>query len=202
VAARPVRQIQVTGECDNLDAFLLDDLRAEAAARFTSHLHECDECRESVDRQRWIDGALKSSLGAALERAPIALNDSLRTSPSSRRQHARLIACGLATLAAAIAVAVGWTAKLNRQAEHGPQPGTNSIAKQEGDVPDIVTPAIVNDAKRPHATFVSSQDAIAVPIESAEEDVTIVRLYPTTETERRMEHELLLQTIQSEFNGG
>jgi hypothetical protein len=180
----------MTSECEKLDAYLADDLSADAAIRFTNHLNQCATCRDAVDEQRWIDQVLRSHELAIIEPAPPALHETFRISIARRRQRTRLIACGLATAAATIAVAMGWTLKLN-----GPAIATRREAPSQ-----ITTHA--GPAMPPRATFVSNGDTIAVPLECADENVTIVQLYPTTETERRMRRELALQILFSESNGG
>ena len=46
----------------------------------------------------------------------------------------------------------------------------------------------------PQATFVSTTDAIVVPLESPSSDVTVVQVYPTTDTERHWRLEAVLST--------
>ena len=56
-------------DCENLDAFLADDLSPSEVSRFTAHLHECASCRDAVDQQGWIDGLLSSPILTELEAA-------------------------------------------------------------------------------------------------------------------------------------
>jgi anti-sigma factor RsiW len=155
-------------ECDNLDAFLSEELGADAAARFEAHLSACDACRDAIDEQRWIDGLLRTSGKLQTEGVPDTVIQSFRTSIIRRRRRAKLVACSVAA-AAAIIIAAGWTAMTNRQASG---PAGSEVAT--ADVPihiDSIHPA--------RATFVGGADMIVVPVESRHSDVTIVRVYPT-----------------------
>jgi hypothetical protein len=150
--------------CSNLDAFLLDDLPAEAALRFTAHLHQCDSCRDAIDQQRWIDGLLVSPVCRELESTPGALIDSFCTPKLSRRRRARFVACAFAT-AAALAIAAGWTV-LNREARHTTSPSVVTVSSREGTDP-------------PQSFFIGGADLLVVPVASRHPNVTIVRIFPT-----------------------
>jgi anti-sigma factor RsiW len=195
--ARRANRLTMIHECENLDAYLAKELPAGAAAHFARHLDECEPCRHALDQQRWIDRLLASSEIESLEPAPPELRDALRTSIGHRRRAAQLFACSLAAAAAVAIVAAGWTLMLNRQAMHVAGPTTGHIAKT-----DVSESLESSHSTAPHATFVSNGDTIAVPLESTDDEVTIVQLYPTTETERRTRRELALQLIYSESNGG
>jgi anti-sigma factor RsiW len=184
-------------DCDNLDAYLANDLPAGAATHFVQHLNECSACHEAVAQQRWIDNLLHSNEFASIEPLPAGLRETLRRSNTKSRQTTHLIACGLAAAATIAIVAVGWTLKLNRQAAVF----RASTATQTTAQVNPLNPNSSNSASR-RATFVSNGDTIAVPLESGDDEVTIVQLYPTTETERRTRRELALQFIYSESNGG
>ena len=181
----------LNSNCNKLDAYLADDLSAEESQRFESHLAECDACREAINEQRWVDSLLQSPVRIQIERPPAEVLDSFRSSLSQRRRIWQA-ACGLAA-AVVLVIALDWL-QLNRQAK---QP---SIAKGQ----DIaVTDAVHATApSKPQATFIASTDAIVVPVESPSTDVTVVQVYPTTETERRwrLEQSLLSASIKS--NGG
>jgi anti-sigma factor RsiW len=192
----------VKRDCDNLDAFLADELAADASTQFAQHLEVCDDCREAVGEQRWIDGLLRSGTHESDESVPQSLYESLRHSTVRRRHSVRLIACGLAAIAAAIAVAAGWTLTPNRQADGIAANNNDAASEQHVIVESNIHAAAAIDAQKPQATFVSSDDTIAVPIESTDDDVTVVQLYPTTQTERRWRRELALQITHSESNGG
>jgi hypothetical protein len=54
----------------------------------------------------------------------------------------------------------------------------------------------------PKVTFITDGDAIAVPLASDGAQVSIVRLYPTTTTERRWQRELSLSAGHAGQDGG
>jgi anti-sigma factor RsiW len=194
--------VNVKAECENLDAYLADELSFEAASQFVQHLGTCEECRYVADEQRWIDGLLRSDVSATLESAPAALVESLRDAAVvHRRRRAYRIVGSLAAVAAVIVVAVGSTILFNSQTER--------IAASVGASQDAtltpeteVVPAVAPDSVLPKAVFVGTDEAIAVPFESSDDNVTVVQLYPTTDTERRLQRELAFQSFESDANGG
>jgi anti-sigma factor RsiW len=182
----------INSDCNNLDAYLADDLPVDEALFFESHLEECGACREAIDEQRWVDSLLQSPVRIQIERTPAEILNSFHTSLSHRRRRVWQAACGLAA-AAVLIIAVGWL-ELDRQARRP------SISK----VQDIAVAQTVHATapSKPQATFVASTDAIAVSLESPSTDVTIVQVYPTTDTERRWRLEQSLLSASTKPNGG
>jgi anti-sigma factor RsiW len=190
----------VTRDCDKLDAFLLSELSPRDAERFELHVCTCEECREAVEQQKWIDNLLGSDVAAELEPAPFALHDSLRALPTRRRKNIPVTAFAVAT-AASLLTAVGWIAMQSQPVDTVHDQVVKPSIRHPVS-PTDVTPALANNTTRPRATFVSSGDSIAVPVESTDDDVTIVQLYPTVQTERRLHRELALQATLLDSNGG
>jgi len=178
-------------DCNKLDAYLADDLLVDDARRFESHLEVCSTCREAIDEQNWIDSLLQSPERIQIERTPPAILDSFHISVS---QHRRVwqTACVFAT-AAVLVVALGWLV-LNRQAR---LPSISEV--QNATVPESVPAATPTPSQ---ATFVATTDAIVVPLESPSTDVTVVQVYPTTDTERRRQFEQSLISASTIPNGG
>jgi anti-sigma factor RsiW len=174
----------MTSDCDKYDAYLNGDLTVDDVARFKSHMESCAGCREVVDEQRWIDGLLHSPIRLQLEHPPAAILDSIRISLAHRRHRIFQAACGLAT-AAVLLIAMGWFA-LAGQGRSPTSPERRDIA--------VVEPARALAPVHPQATFVTTSEAIAVPLESPSSDVTIVQIYPTTDTERRWRLEAAVST--------
>jgi Putative zinc-finger len=182
----------INSDCNKLDAYLADDLSADDVDRFESQLETCAECREAIDEQKWIDSLLQSPMRIQFERASAEVLDSFHSSLSQRRRRVVQAACGLAA-AAVLVIALGWL-QLNRQATHP------AISKgQDVAVAEAIRATAPN---KPQATFVASTDAIAVSLESASNDVTIVQVYPTTDTERRWRIEQSLLSASTKPNGG
>ena len=155
--------------CEYLDAYLSGDLPADAESRFTAHLDHCEGCRDNIDQQRWIDTLLCSSLGAELESPPAALLERVHQRTLHRRHRSvRLTLCGLA--AAALAIAAGWTAILDRQGI-GPAivPVNEAALAQTRNSPS---------PEHPRSTFVGGPNVLVVPMESSHPNVTVVRVYP------------------------
>jgi anti-sigma factor RsiW len=178
-------------DCNKLDAYLGGDLSADDVSRFESHLEVCGGCREAVDEQQWIDDLLQSPARMQIEPTPAASLDSFRIAPA-RRRRALQAACGLAA-AAALLVAVGWP-MLNRQARHPSVAEVQNVTVNE--------PSQIVDPVQPQATFVTTADSIVVPVDSPSTDVTVVQVYPTTDTERRWRLEQSLLSISTKSNGG
>jgi anti-sigma factor RsiW len=154
-------------ECKHFDAYLVGELPVEQAAGFERHLLHCDDCRELIEQQRWIDGLLQSPERLQVERAPAKLIDRARKT-ISQRGRVRIAACGLAA-AATIFVALGWLALYR-----------GAVDRSDSDaLPVDIAEAASPRAAAPRATYVGGADVIAVPIESHHADVTIVRIYST-----------------------
>jgi hypothetical protein len=197
-----VRQTIMTHECDNLDAYLANEMPGAAAARFAQHLNECSACRQAVDQQRWIDSLLQSKQLAVLEPVPMPLHEALRTSLAQRRRQARLIAFSAASIAATVLIAVGWTVTQNREAANLVGNDGNRTVQGRDLRSTNSSPAMVTSDRAPQSTFVSNENAIAVPLDSQDYDVTVVQVYLTTESQRRIQRDLSYQYIQSMLNGG
>jgi Putative zinc-finger len=178
--------------CNNLDAYLSGDLSGDERAAFESHIDGCATCRDAVAQQHWINDLLQSPERIQLERPSATILDPFRVSVAQRRRHVMRAACGLAA-AATLLITVGLI-KLNRQA--------NGALKTEGPPVAIAEPVHAPTPAPLPATFVSSSDAIVVPLESTSDDVTVVQVYPTTDTERRWRLEQSLSSTSTELNGG
>ena len=104
---QPSEQIMNSNSnCNNLDAYLSDDLSGDERAIFESHLEECATCRDAVDEQQWIDDLLQSPERTQLERPSATILDSFRVSIAQRRRRVVQATCGLAA-AATLLIAVG-----------------------------------------------------------------------------------------------
>jgi anti-sigma factor RsiW len=189
--------MSVNDTCNNLDAYLADDLPGCERAAFESHLDLCPACRDAADEQQWIDGLLQSPARLQLERPPASILDSFQLSVAQRRRRVLQAACGLAA-AAVLLIAIGVSLKDNQEAAQPVDRVANTSASVEPTkAPTAQAPAATT---RPPATFISTSEAIAVPVESSSSDVTIVQVYPTTDTERRWRLELALSTNSVETN--
>jgi hypothetical protein len=78
---------------------------------------------------------------------------------------------------------------LNRQAFRSAKLEPNDVA--------VIAPRVEMESKPPPATFVSTSDAIAIPLESPADNVTVVQVYPTIDTERRWQLETTLTTTSA-----
>jgi hypothetical protein len=168
---------EMNAECENLDGFLDGTLSPVNCARYEAHLRACENCRDEIKQQRWIDSLLTSPVRHELEPVSEALCRSVRNAVW-RRRHGRLIACGLAA-AAVLVVAAGWTAVLNRQARIAAVHQISETGDREDEPspnPSLRGRGMVEAAR---ATFVAGPDSLAVPVASRHPNVTIVRVYPT-----------------------
>lgn len=173
--------------CDNLDAFLLGDLGRDEAAHFERHLGTCSACREAIDGQRWIDGLLQWPARADLEPAPEAIVKSIQVSIDRRRKRQRTAVGGLA-VAAALAVAAGWTlwARVRPQQPAAGQvalsPSERMAPQETGGSPAARPQAPGAEPQSPEritkAVVVGDENTIVVPVESRYPNVTVVRVYP------------------------
>jgi hypothetical protein len=195
-------------DCDNLDAFLADDLAAAEASHFTAHLTVCACCREALDQQRWIDGLLRSPLAAEIEAPRAAFVTRVESRVVRRPRSMRLIACGFAT-AAMVVVAAGWTVMLSRQAVVPGNAKTASVVLDSHESQQSRTGNVdASTAPEPRATFVGGPEVLVVPIESRHSNVTVVRVYPVYEPDHMAQADAELPASADEFvwpfefNGG
>jgi anti-sigma factor RsiW len=150
--------------CSNLDDYLHGDLSPADAVAFAEHIDGCEECREAVEEQHWIDDLLQASSRLETQVPPPQIVSELRAVVARRESFRRsTLRFALAT-AAALLIATTWL--LNHPTDETPKHVATTT-----DVPNAPEP--------PHAMFVAAGDAIAVPIKSRHPDVTIVRVYST-----------------------
>ncbi len=150
--------------CSNLDNYLLGDLSRAEEAAFTEHLDSCDECREAIGEQQWIDGLLQASAQLDNELPPQRIAAELRAVVTRRESfRKRAIAVSFAS-AATLLVAATWL-----------------LSHPSGNLHEQLAKTIDVPASppTPQAKFVAGRDTIAVPVESRHPEVTIVRVYST-----------------------
>jgi anti-sigma factor RsiW len=184
--------------CGLIDDFLVGDLPADLAERFEQHLAECADCGAAVAEQRWIDGLLRSPEAQDLEAAPPAAVDAVGgTILRLRRRTAARRLIGVAA-AASVAAIAAWHFSGPRNEQRPLQ--APSFAQKSNSRAIQETTGPVESAKA--ATFVTTGDAIAVPVASDDAQVSIVKVYPTTSTERRWRRELFLNADRAGQDGG
>jgi anti-sigma factor RsiW len=150
--------------CSNLDNYLLDDLSQADAAAFAAHLESCDECREAVDEQQWIDNLLQASSRLETQVPPPHIANELQVFVSRHESYRRRAVTIALAVAAAILIAATWL--FNHSNSNSPE---QVATTNEEPVPTA----------QPRATFAAAGNVIAVPVKSSHPDVTIVRVYST-----------------------
>jgi hypothetical protein len=175
--------------CSRFDDYLNGDLSSSDRARFHQHLDKCQSCREAVDQQQWIDNLLRSDEAAAIDASPPT---TLRMRRPSRR---RIVAAVLAASVAA-ALAAPFIPLLHRKGLGDGRPEVASLPSPQSSAQTAIDaspppPATIADpspssslqgteiADKPIATFASNGNAIAVPLDGEDTEVTVVRLVPT-----------------------
>jgi anti-sigma factor RsiW len=191
--------------CSLVDDYLVGELSGDAAVRFERHLEQCAECRAAIDEQRWIDGLLQSPEASALEVAPVGLagSDFGQAVHFRRRKIARRSVAAAA--AASLAAVALW--RFVGQAQHeklaeapGFTQGANEFASASRAVTSRQSREPAEDKNA--ATFISTDDAIAVSLPSSDSDVSIVQLYPTTDVQRREQRQLSHNAYSFGLDGG
>jgi anti-sigma factor RsiW len=162
-----------TRHCEQLDDFLSDELSADERSRFEQHLAECMACREQVDEWRSLQSLLRTASEtleqpsaelmrdvSGLVAAPVAERP-LSPVPLDRAMQWRRIAAMVAAclLVAGLLSTLHWTV---------PQPD-----KAESSWVTTVTP--LPDVELP-------ENVIGVPIDIGDPDVTVVWVYPLSES--------------------
>lgn len=155
--------------CENLDAYLADDLLVDAAAAFEEHLECCDECRDAVAEQGWIEALLRSPERLEVEAAPRHLVETTKLQVAGGARQRRRWAAGAFAAAASVVIALGWIAIQPRSSDND--------ADDRAATPTASKPA--PEAVPPTSTFIADANAIAIPMVSKHPNITIVRVYPT-----------------------
>src|SRR5262249_33281302 len=94
--------------CSNLDNYLLGDLSPADAVAFAEHLAGCEECREAVDQQRWIDGLLQSTSQLKTQIPPSHIADELRVIVAGRESLRKRVITVVLAVAATLLIATTW----------------------------------------------------------------------------------------------
>jgi anti-sigma factor RsiW len=150
--------------CSNLDSFLLDELSPADAAGFKAHLEDCEECREAIEQQQWIDSLLQASSQLENQIPPPHIASELRIDITRRESSRKRIFVTALAVAATLLLAITWL--LNHSNSNSAEQVATTIRAQPAPAP-------------PRATFAASGNVIAVPVKSSHPDVTIVRVYST-----------------------
>ena len=198
--------------CQRLDDYLNGDLAFSDRGRFQAHLAECDDCRDAVDQQQWLDGLLRSSEAAAIEAPPAPATIPLRRRVPSRRRF--LVAAAAAGIA--VAAAAPWSSFLGWEGLGEGRQEVASLPSPEPSEPAIDAspppPATIADpspspsllareiSDKPLATFASNGNAIAVPLANDDAEVTVVQLVPTVTSQVRRVH--LTSALPTANHGG
>jgi anti-sigma factor RsiW len=196
--------------CTLIDAYLNGELSGEMATLFERHLTSCATCCETVEQQRWIDGLLRSPEAAVVEAASADMADRVEGKVFRLRRR-RMVGRAMMAAAASITAIALWHFTNQRSGEQiiaapdlsrglNEQAGGQRAAtspQTRGQQAVRMHPGIENAAK-----FVSTGDAIVVPVASDDAQVSIVKVYPTTTAERRWRRELTLNAGRAGQDGG
>jgi hypothetical protein len=163
---------------------------------------------DESDSQQWIDGLLRSSDAVELERAPncVLIGAKSAIGKLRRRQMKRRALAGLAV--AATLAGMGLWPRSPRVKREGAAEGRSkpTLVQSSGVDRSVVnpspSPSLRGRGMMSTATFVSTGDAIVVPVASDDAQVSIVKVYPTTTAERRWRRELTLNAGRAGEDGG
>jgi hypothetical protein len=156
--------------CEWLNDYLDRDLGVGERELFEGHLANCLDCREAVAAERRWSQAIVRAVSER-EVPPLTLAD--RIDCGIRMKTVRRFGAGAAALAASIAILV-FASKRD-----------NSVPQPRELVENTTMPA-------PPATVRVSfpnRDVIAVPIETASPNVTVLMVYPSSRSEPSSESE-------------
>ena len=94
--------------CSNLDNYLVGDLSPADEAAFAEHLNGCDECREAIEQQQWINGLLQASSQIETQAPPPRIANELRVTVCVRESFRKRAVTFAFASAAALLVAATW----------------------------------------------------------------------------------------------
>jgi anti-sigma factor RsiW len=150
--------------CQRLDDYLAHDLTGAERDEFVAHLDQCAECRAAVQEA----DELSSRLRSACERFDLVPSD-LEVSITGRINAARWQRPALAAIA--LAASIGFVAFwLSRD---GSAPDTT---------PKPISPPIASAAPPVRVTFPGDK-TLAVPVDFASPNVTVLLVYPNLRSE-------------------
>jgi predicted anti-sigma-YlaC factor YlaD len=196
--------------CELVDDYLDGDLPTGEVVRLKQHIEQCEGCRNAIEEQQWIDGFLRSPEAVEAEKTPADVLQKVAAGMYAARRR-RILRRSL--VGAAAAAVIGAIAFWQLAAERTPQriaaPGSAGGSTYQSDIKLAATPRQSRGLKKDvqvhelaAASFIPSNDAIAVPVASDDDEVSIVQLYPTTTTERRWRRELSLNAGLAGQDGG
>lgn len=172
--------------CDQLEDFVGDRLSARAQAQFQLHLAACTDCRQVIRDHERLDRLLASAT-SELGPVPTGLiaNIEQQLRGQSPRQMSRRI--GAFAAAATVLVACGiWYAAGGRARPHAEASRNLEIQSNSGAAPSAlndsirrIDPTPVRRSAAVRISFDRGSDAIVVPVESQDPNVSIFWLYPT-----------------------
>ncbi len=144
-----------------------------------------EEREDASDLQQWIDGLLRSSDAAEVDAAPATLHVAATFAIKKfRSRRARRHSLAVLAAAAAIAVIILWAPPTPPElAAPGSARGSNDQATVHRSATPGQRPGLQNVAQV--ARFETNGETIAIPLASDDPQVSIVKLYATTTTERR-----------------
>lgn len=158
--------------CEQREDYLNHDLSEKEEIRFLSHLKTCENCRQFVEEQQTIEGLLVEAVQSE------SVSESLMTKVDQAIIRRRVMKWS-ASIAALLLLAVGtwWLMREGKQTPRVTQPE-----------PSMPTPEIKVVQEPPSVEVVANtnRDVIVVPIETDDPNITMIWVYPTVPTTKRI----------------
>jgi len=171
-----------TDICEQLDDFLADELGEHRRTAFETHLLTCTECRRAVEDNDRVNRLLTDA-SEQLEAHSATLVDRIEQRIGAARLRRRF-GIGL-TIAASLVGLLAWLS-LSARRDADQIAGENDVPKpieQHDPHRDIPQDEDNQQQRSPHelvtVRFDPASNVLAVPVESGNPNVTILRVYPT-----------------------
>ncbi len=164
--------------CEQLEAFLADDMPAAERSAFEAHLGHCTSCTEAVYSEARLHDLMAEAAGRTLIDRTALVRGIERRIHRARRTRSALWGSGvLAIVTVAVALPLAWRSVF--------QPTPTAITKQTQTPDDDDTARIkkVSDEPIVRITPQNTKDTLIVGMPSTNPDVTIVWVYSAIRVE-------------------
>ena len=170
--------------CDNLDAYLLQELEGDSLLSFRQHLTQCETCRESLQQQADLDRLLQLNadrLAAATRVTDLA--ERVESRIVRHRRRSRTIGIVTVLVPTVVCAILFWSRPENTNRSSPQQKSLVQTEAEQTPIENIpeesVLPSVRTEVQADPPQVQVSGDVVALEIESGDPTITIIQIYPT-----------------------